>query len=290
MIRTAGSTPENLIRDGHRGLLSTFREFASGLDGLEDRLPGKEELRAMIAFLRHGLLPFAHWEDRHQDACAVVAEDTAFEHALLNAEVDALASAVAELERDEGRDGARIARRIQRHVHRTEALLELHIQKAEDRESTFSEPAAEPGGSGEKGGAAVREMDSAEVHRFLLRHEWGLLCTVGDGVPYAVPVSYGFDGRFAYVASGPGRKLRNLEADGSVCLTVAEVEDGDRWSSVVVTGRALPAESLRTRLHGLDSIRRQRSGGSPSVADLARIARATVFRITPEQVTGRARG
>lgn len=83
---------------------------------------------------------------------------------------------------------------------------------------------------------SITTESSAEVHRFLLRHDWGILCTVGEGRPYAVPVSYGFDGRHLYVASGAGPKRRNLKGCLAVCLTAAEVEDGSHWNSVVVAG------------------------------------------------------
>lgn len=138
----------------------------------------------------------------------------------------------------------------------------------------------------------LRAMDPDEVERFLREHGWGMLATVGEGgAPYAVPVAYGYDGRHLYVASGPGRKRENLEASPAVCLTVAEVVDGDRWSSVVVTGEARAVEGLAERLRGLDAIRRQRAGGGMlPPADLARMARATVFRITSAEVTGRVRG
>ena len=137
----------------------------------------------------------------------------------------------------------------------------------------------------------VRTMDQGELHHFLLRHRWGMLCTVERGIPYAVPVAYGFDGRYVYFASGPGRKRRNLESAPGVCFTVTDVEDGDRWSSVVVIGEAHPVSGVRGRLHALSTLHRQRSAGAPpSAADLARAARASVFRITPEEITGRSRG
>jgi nitroimidazol reductase NimA-like FMN-containing flavoprotein (pyridoxamine 5'-phosphate oxidase superfamily) len=104
-------------------------------------------------------------------------------------------------------------------------------------------------------------------------------------------VSYGFDGRFLYLASGPGRKRGNLETSSPVCVTVVEVRDGDRWSSVVITGEAVRVNDFGGKLRALAAIRRQRAtGGPPSAVDLARIARAAVFRIDPVEVTGRARG
>ena len=278
-----------LIREGHQGLVEVFREFARDVDGMEDSFPDPDVLRAAIAFLRQSLLPFARWEKEHLNGCRELTEDTAFEHAFLNAEVDALAAAVADLDRRSEPNHA--AQRIRRCVHRIEAVLELHVQKAEDRESPFPSPTAKPVGPTATETGSVRYMDLAEIHRALHRNEWAVLCTVGQGIPYGVPVSYGFDGRYLYVASGPGRKHRNLESDAAVCLTVAEVTDGDHWSSVVVTGEARPVSGIRGKLHALNAIRRQRAtAGPPSATDLARIARASIFRITPDEITGRVRG
>ena len=290
MILTAVPPVEATIREGHRGLLTTFRELAHDLEGEGRRLPDAEVLRALVAFLRQSLIPFGHWEDRHPGGCPEVAEDDAFEHAFLAVEIDALAAAAAEIDRAGAAPDA-VAARIRRHVHRVESVLELHVQKAEDRAGAAASPGAGPRDASGKGTRATRDMESAEIQQFLRRQEWGVLCTVGDGTPYAVPVSYGFDGRFLYVASGPGRKRRNLEANAAVCVTVSEVESGDRWSSVVATGEARPVTDLRGRLQALDAIRRQRkSGAPPSAADLARIAGASIFRITPTQLTGRTRG
>ena len=55
--------PGELIRAGHRGVLETFREFAREI-GDDDGDLDPEVLRAVIAFLRQGLLPFCITIDR----------------------------------------------------------------------------------------------------------------------------------------------------------------------------------------------------------------------------------
>lgn len=138
--------------------------------------------------------------------------------------------------------------------------------------------------------AGLREMDEGEIRRHLHGHKWGVLSTVHDGRPYAVPVSFGFDGTYLYVASAPGRKLRALRESPVACLTIADVTDGTRWSSVVVMADAEPVDSIAVKLHGLNTIRRQQSGGGlTSAKDLARAASATVFRLSPTEVSGRVR-
>jgi nitroimidazol reductase NimA-like FMN-containing flavoprotein (pyridoxamine 5'-phosphate oxidase superfamily) len=145
----------------------------------------------------------------------------------------------------------------------------------------------EPAATASRHGA--REMDLVEVQVFLRRQTWGVLSTLHDGRPYAVPVSFGYDGAYLYLASGPGRKLRSLESNPAVCLTVTDVVDGSRWTSVVAMGDAVPVHDLRGRLHGLNAIRRQQPGTLPQPKDLARAAGSTVFRVLPQELSGRTR-
>ena len=137
----------------------------------------------------------------------------------------------------------------------------------------------------------VRTMKADETRQFLDSHNWGMLCTVSDGEPYAVPVSFGFDGHYLYVATGPGRKARNVDANSSVCLTATDVKNGDYWQSVVVSGKAEWIDETAAKFRALNILRRDRIQGSlPSPVELARIARSRVFRIVPTDTSGRVRG
>jgi nitroimidazol reductase NimA-like FMN-containing flavoprotein (pyridoxamine 5'-phosphate oxidase superfamily) len=157
---------------------------------------------------------------------------------------------------------------------------------AETRADDVDAPAAAENRSGSGPG----EMSAREADAFLARHRWGLLSTVdADGRPYAVPVSYGWDGAALFVATGPGRKLRNLEANGAACLTVAEVVDGSRWRCVVASGIAVPVTGMTAVARALTRIALQQ-GTVPSRADLARGAKSRVFRLHPDELTGRERG
>ena len=137
----------------------------------------------------------------------------------------------------------------------------------------------------------VRAMSPDEARQFLESHNWGMLCTVSEGEPYAVPVSFGFDGHYLYIATGPGRKAHNVDENRSVCLTVADVQNGDSWRTVVVSGKAEWLENTSAKLRALNILRRDRMEGAlPSPTELARIARSRVFRIVPTESTGRVRG
>jgi nitroimidazol reductase NimA-like FMN-containing flavoprotein (pyridoxamine 5'-phosphate oxidase superfamily) len=90
-------------------------------------------------------------------------------------------------------------------------------------------------------------LSVGECRAVLARVGWGVLATVGDGQPYGVPVGYALGSDCVYLASGPGRKRENLEANPRVCLTVCDVDTYDRWRSVVVQGEATPVEGLAAR-------------------------------------------
>ncbi|MFQ5689531.1 MAG: pyridoxamine 5'-phosphate oxidase family protein [Gemmatimonadota bacterium] len=139
---------------------------------------------------------------------------------------------------------------------------------------------------------ATRELTASEIQAVLERSWWGNLATVSGGEPYAVPVVYGYDGRWFWVASGTGKKIECLENNPAVCLTVVEViGDGEDWASVVVTGRGDLVRDPRSHLAALRALRRQRGHMGPvGPRDALRLARARVIRITPREITGRAKG
>lgn len=134
-------------------------------------------------------------------------------------------------------------------------------------------------------------LTDAECRALLARVGWGVLATVGDDHPYAVPVGYALGRECIYVASGPGEKRRRLEEDGRVCLTVCEVDDFSRWRSVVVRGAAAPVEGLAARAVALAAFATQRAPrGRADAASARRFASAYLVRLSLEGMTGRARG
>lgn len=269
------------VRVGHRELLATLREFAEDLDGPR---AGPESGRGAVAFLRQTLLPFARHEESTRSAAGQCA---ALDHAFLTAEIDALAAEgrVLESARPEGVPAAVSA--VRRRVHRLEAVLELHA--ARDDEWPEDAPRASRGRTRAAGRGGPREMGEHERDRFLAGRSWGVLSTVGaDGSPYGVPVAYGWDGGAFFLATGPGRKLKNLEANGAACLTISDVVDGSRWRCVVATGSAVPLSGPAEATRGLARIARQQ-GTVSSAESLARALRGRLFRLVPAELNGRVR-
>lgn len=141
------------------------------------------------------------------------------------------------------------------------------------------------------GGRRVpRALDRAEIEEILQATSWGVIATAVDDEPYAVPIVFGWDGEAFYVINGPGRKIRNIEANPRVCLTIAEVEGkGQRWRSVVVRG-TVEFVGIGGMLHAAEVVRKQLGEYRPSVREAAALAKAKIIRIVPEEITGRTVG
>jgi nitroimidazol reductase NimA-like FMN-containing flavoprotein (pyridoxamine 5'-phosphate oxidase superfamily) len=132
-------------------------------------------------------------------------------------------------------------------------------------------------------------LSEEECRGVLARVGWGVLATVGDGQPYGVPVGYALGRDCVYLASGPGRKRRNLEANPRVCLTVCEVATYDRWRSVVVQGEAVPVEGVAARAAAVAAFVAQRAPRARPT-DVKRLLGARLLRLPLDAMTGRGRG
>ena len=121
------------VAAGHRELLATFAEFREALEGAAGNSDA-EGLRGAVAFLRHGVVPFSREEERVLGFRGAEAEATAFEHAFLAAEIDAIAAeAGGLLAAEAGPARERAAARVRRRADRIGAVLELHVLRGEDR-------------------------------------------------------------------------------------------------------------------------------------------------------------
>ena len=141
-----------------------------------------------------------------------------------------------------------------------------------------------------------RELEASSCDALLREVGWGVLSTVestsGEPRPYAVPVSYAFDGKIFYMASGPGRKRVALEASGRICLTVFDVVAFDRWTTVVVEGLAKPIANVAERVDALCAFGAQRCAleRRRTARDVVRLLSGRIFRIEPDHVSGRVVG
>ncbi len=139
---------------------------------------------------------------------------------------------------------------------------------------------------------ASRPLTKEEVDAVIGGNFVALLATVADGQPYAVPFIYGYEeGRFYGVLS-PGRKVKNIEGNPNVCITIVQTEDNARrWRSVVATGKASWVEGVLNLGHALNTIRKQYPGNPVrSAPGLSALKGFHMLRVDVEELTGRGQG
>lgn len=151
-----GSTVPPAVHDGHRRILTLLREFRSSEPWRSGENADGDTIRALIAFLRQEILPFAAREEAWMPPGSEEREATSFEHAFLAAEIDALDRAAERLPRgvvDRADDAGSWREEVRRRIDRIEAVLELHAGRQEERWAdaptepapTAAAPAVEPG-------------------------------------------------------------------------------------------------------------------------------------------------
>ncbi len=83
----------------------------------------------------------------------------------------------------------------------------------------------------------IRHLDSTGIEKLLSNSIVGrIACNQSGERPYLVPLAYAYDGESVYAVSGPGRKLDLMRADPQISFEVDQVEQSDRWESVVAEG------------------------------------------------------
>jgi nitroimidazol reductase NimA-like FMN-containing flavoprotein (pyridoxamine 5'-phosphate oxidase superfamily) len=85
------------------------------------------------------------------------------------------------------------------------------------------------------------ELDESEIDDVLEEVGVGVLSLSADGVPYGVPLSFGYDGtdRLYFVfldASTERRKETYAEQSGVANFTTFDIHPDGSWRSVIVTG------------------------------------------------------
>ena len=83
-------------------------------------------------------------------------------------------------------------------------------------------------------------MDRDDIDELLTAQGYGILSLCGDGEPYSVPISFGYDGAHVYfglIYRGSTSTKRERVVDGAtVRLLVTDVRGRFDWQSVAVTG------------------------------------------------------
>ena len=106
----------------------------------------------------------------------------------------------------------------------------------------------------------MRDMTQAEITDFIKYFTWGTLIGVEGDRPYAVELSYGFDGDYIYCGSMPGgRMARCIRGNANVAFKICECDwSYARYRAVIVEGRAERMTSREDITRAVVQIARQR--------------------------------
>ena len=144
--------------------------------------------------------------------------------------------------------------------------------------------------------------DEAEIREVIRRSTVCRLGMVDDGLPYVVPLSFGYEAGHLFLHSASeGRKIEALRKNPRVCFEfdvdcqVVRAAEPCNWAmrfrSVVGFGRAEFVDDLEEKRHALAVIMRQYAGAEELFSFPAqRLESTTVIRIAVESMTGKQSG
>ncbi|MFD1642065.1 pyridoxamine 5'-phosphate oxidase family protein [Halohasta litorea] len=83
-------------------------------------------------------------------------------------------------------------------------------------------------------------MSRDDIDRLLEDQGYGILSLCGDGTPYSVPLSFGYDGEsvaLLFLSEGPQSRKADAISEGATArLLVTDIRGRFDWQSVAVTG------------------------------------------------------
>jgi nitroimidazol reductase NimA-like FMN-containing flavoprotein (pyridoxamine 5'-phosphate oxidase superfamily) len=83
----------------------------------------------------------------------------------------------------------------------------------------------------------VQEMTRSDCLDALARASLGRLACARDNQPYVVPIYFVYEDPYLYGFTTLGQKVEWMRSNPLVCIELDEVEDYERWMSILVFGR-----------------------------------------------------
>ncbi len=105
----------------------------------------------------------------------------------------------------------------------------------------------------------MRALAESEIKKFLTEWTWGTLIAVdGDG-PYAIELSYAFDGNCIYCGSMPdGRMSRCITNDARVAFKICDsARDASRFRAAIAEGTVRKLTERAEIVQGLEVLYRK---------------------------------
>lgn len=79
-------------------------------------------------------------------------------------------------------------------------------------------------------------LDTTQIEDLLTHRLIGRIACCSDDVPYVVPISYAYDGKFLYFHTHEGKKVAIMRSNPQACFQVDHMHDMAHWESVIVRG------------------------------------------------------
>ena len=142
--------------------------------------------------------------------------------------------------------------------------------------------------------------DHGEIEQIIQAAQVCRLAMVDDGMPYVVPLNFGYGGGCLYFhCAGAGRKLAILQRNDQVCFLfdldhqLVQGEQacqwGMRYKSVIGFGKAARVTEQEEKRLGLATIMAQ-YGATDSIFPDQALADITVFKVQIDTMTGKQSG
>lgn len=144
-----------------------------------------------------------------------------------------------------------------------------------------------------------RQLPEEETMEVLLKCEYGILSTMGDDYPYAVPMSYVVANNKIYIhgTCESGQKTKNIHNNPKVCFTVVGNTEilpsqfATKYESVVVLGTVSLCEGTDKEMaleKFLDKYSSEyKQAGMKYIK--AAINKVSVYEISIDMITGKAK-
>src|SRR5450432_4157334 len=137
----------------------------------------------------------------------------------------------------------------------------------------------------------IHRMNDDECRKVLHAGRVARLGCIANAEPYIVPISYEFDGDFAYSHSLPGLKIDALRKNARACLQVDDIQADLQWRSVLAYGNYEEILNQSERRDVLGRLLRRFPALTPVESALVVDGippQVIVFRIRIDRLTGMA--
>jgi nitroimidazol reductase NimA-like FMN-containing flavoprotein (pyridoxamine 5'-phosphate oxidase superfamily) len=140
------------------------------------------------------------------------------------------------------------------------------------------------------------QLNAQQSLKLLSSNAMGRLACTDGRMPYIVPVTYHFDGKYIYGQTNEGSGLAMLRKNPNVCFEVDTMSDMSNWQSVAVSGKfeelsnaeaARAGEKLFRSLFTLSRSTTRSIEEDGAKRDDTNTGKFIMYRIKVESMTGR---